>query len=275
MKKLYRILICICISSILFGIQVFAIDKVPPISIKINDNYIFMDTKPVLMEDTVYVPLRFVANALNAEVIWDGTVGKATINDNNRTLELIPNSNIVTVNGEKFELESNLPVINCRTMVPLRFVAENLECKVDWNQQTYTVEISREGVVVPTLSLYNRGYTDEDLHFLAKIVTVEANNIVFDAKIAVANVVLNRKNSPEFPNTVKGVIYDKKYGVQFPPAHKSSFKNKVPSTDSIIAAKMALEGVNNISTCLFFNHVPFKSKAKDFYKKIDGEYFYN
>jgi hypothetical protein len=275
MKKLRNIIIYTLITSFIFSINAFAIDKIIPISIKINDDFIIMDTEPTIINNEVYVPLRFVANALNAEVIWDGTTRKITIKDNERIIEFLLDSTVVTINEEQHEIESILPVINNRTMVPIKFVAEHMNCQVNYNKQTYTVEIIREGLTVPTMSVYDRGYTDEDLHLLAKIVTVEAHNIGFDAKVAVANVVLNRKKSSKFPNTVEGVIFDKKYCVQFPPAHKSSFNKKVPSNDSIIAAKMALEGANNISDCLFFNHSPFRSKAKDFYKKIDGEYFYH
>ncbi|GMQ60387.1 hypothetical protein AN1V17_47870 [Vallitalea sediminicola] len=275
MKKLCKTAICLCMSSIiLFNVPVLAIDKVPPISVKVNDNYIIMDTEPIRMNDTVYVPLRSVANALNAEVLWDGDTHKITINESDNKIELSTDSNIAYVNGEQYELDLAPPVVDDRTMVPIKFFGESMNCNVEWNQKLYTVEILREDIVIPATSVLNRGYTDEELILLAKIITVEVNYISFDAKIAVANVVINRKNNPEFPNTIKGVIYDKTYCVQFPPAHKASFAEKEPKTDCIIAAKMALEGVNNIDKCLFFNHRPFKSKSKDFYKKIDTEYFY-
>lgn len=275
MKKLCKTLICLCMSSIiLFNVPVLAIDKVPPISVKVNDNYIIMDTEPIMMNDTVYVPLRSVANALSAEVLWDGDTHKITINEADNKIELSTDSNIASINGEQYELEIAPPVVDDRTMVPIRFFAEGMNCTVNWNKKVYTVEILRENLVVPATSLLDRGYTDEDLILLAKIITAEVNYISFDAKIAVANVVINRKNNPEFPSTIKGVIYDKTYCVQFPPAHKASFAEKEPTTDCIIAAKMALEGVNNIDKCLFFNHRPFRSKSKDFYKKIDTEYFY-
>jgi len=60
---------------------------------------------------------------------------------------------------------------------------------------------------------------------------------------------------------------------QFPPAYKSGFKELVPPDECIIAAKMALEGVNNIGNCLYFNNRPFTSRSGTFYKKIEGEYF--
>lgn len=274
MKKLCSLLISICIFVTVFNRPVMAIEKDPPISIRVNAQYIMMDTKPVMMDDTAYVPIRFVANALCADISWEEATRTITIIDGETTIVLNHDSNMATVNDEPHPLPTAPPVVDNRTLVPIRFIAEHMNCQVNWNANTYTVEITKEDLVVPAVSIINRGYTDDDLLLLARIVTVEAGNINFDAKIAVANVVINRKKSPEFPNTIKDVIYDKNYCIQFPPAHKTSFASKVPSKDSIIAAKMALEGTNNISACLFFNNRPFKSKAKDFYKKIDGEYFY-
>lgn len=274
MKKLCSLLMSICIFVTVFNRPVMAIEKDPPISISVNAQYIMMDTKPVMMDDTVYVPLRFVVNALCANIQWDEETKIITIIDGETTILLTHDSNIVTVNGESHTLKIAPPVIDNRTLVPLRFITEHMSCQVDWNENTYTVEIIKENLTVPAMSIMDRGYTNDDLHLLAKIVTVEAMDLSFDGKVAIANVVINRKKSPSFPNTIKDVIYDKEYGKQFPPAHKTSFASKVPSKDSIIAAKMALEGTNNISVCLFFNNRPFKSKAKDFYKNIDGEYFY-
>jgi spore germination cell wall hydrolase CwlJ-like protein len=88
-------------------------------------------------------------------------------------------------------------------------------------------------------------------------------------------VVLNRKKSPYFPDTIHDVIFEVDTGyVQFPPAHRSGFRETEPDNKSIIAAKMALEGINNIGDCLYFNNRPFKGKDKDLYKIIEGEYFY-
>ncbi len=274
MKKLCSMLISICIFVTVFNLPVMAIEKDPPISISVNGQYIMMDTKPVMMDDTVYVPIRFVANALCADIQWEGETRTATILDGETTITLTHDSNIVTVNGESHMLKIVPPVIDNRTLVPIGFIEDHMNCQVNWNENTYTVEIIKENLTVPAMSIIERGYTDDDLLLLAKIVTVEAMDLSFDGKVAIANVVINRKKSTSFPNTIKDVIYDKEYCKQFPPAHKTSFATRVPSKDSIIAAKMALEGINNISVCLFFNNKPFKSKAKDFYMNIDGEYFY-
>lgn len=274
MKKLCSLLVSICISTTVLTTPVMAVEKDPPISISVNKQYIMTDTKPLNMKGTIYVPLRFVSNALDAELQWEKETQKITITQGETTIQLTLNSTVAVINDEEHMLDAPLPVIDNRTMVPIAFIGEHMNVAVNYNENTYTVELTKEDLVVPTASILNRGYTDDDLYILAKIVTVEAMDLSFDGKVAIANVVINRKKHGEFPNTIHDVIYDKKYGKQFPPAHKTSFQTRVPSKDSIIAAKMALEGINNISNCLYFNNRPFKSKAKDFYQKIDGEYFY-
>ena len=275
MKRLLRLLLCICVCYVvMFCVPVSAIDKNPPISVKINDNYILMDTEPVWTDNVLCVPLRSVVTALNAEILWDSETNKITINEGNNKIELSIGTNIAYVNEHEFELDVVPTLMNNRTMVPISFFAQSMACTVNYDEKFYTVGITREDIAVPTSSIFNRGYTDEDLVLLAKIVNVEVGYISFDAKIAVANIVINRRDNPQFPSTIEGVIYDSRYCVQFPPAHKASFAKKEPTTDCMIAAKMALEGVNNVDKCLYFNNRPFKSKSNDFYKKIDAEYFY-
>jgi hypothetical protein len=115
-------------------------------------------------------------------------------------------------------------------------------------------------------------YSDEDLLWLARIVDVETGDATVFKRMAIANVVLNRVKSERFPNTIYEVIFQ---SGQFPPSKRESFLTLTPKMNSVIAAKRALEGENNIETCLFFNNRPFSSKADDFYQLIEGDYFYN
>ena len=70
-------------------------------------------------------------------------------------------------------------------------------------------------------------------------------------KIAVGTVVMNRVKSSQYPNTVYGVIFDKKYGTQFTPVASGSIYN-TPSADSIEAARRVLQGERTDSRILFF-----------------------
>ena len=70
-------------------------------------------------------------------------------------------------------------------------------------------------------------------------------------KIAVGNVVLNRVRSSAYPGTIYGVIFDNRYGIQFAPVANGTIYN-TPTVDSIIAAKICLEGYSLSSDILYF-----------------------
>lgn len=241
------------------------------ITIKINGTPIFTDTNPYVKQNRTFVPVRFVAEAFNMNVEWAGDEKKIILSDDEHTVQMWMDSNKLIVNGEEVLMDVNVEGVNGRAMVPVRYLAEIKGFDVKWDDYTYSVELNKEGAEIPASSILSRSYTDDDIIWLARIVHVEGNGLSLDAKVAIANVVLNRTKHPDFPNTVYDVIFD---GKQFPPAHKEGFKELKPDDSCVIAAKMALEGINNIDKCLYFNDKPFSSKSKDFYKKIDGEYFY-
>lgn len=58
-------------------------------------------------------------------------------------------------------------------------------------------------------------HTEEDVYLLAQLINSEAGIESPQCQAYVASVVINRLNSPEFPNTIDGVILDRKFGVQF------------------------------------------------------------
>lgn len=162
-------------------------------------------------------------------------------------------------------------VKNGKTYVPIQFITENFGLTAKWFEHSYTLHLYKEGYEVPMALRYQRPYTDVDLLWLARIIQVESPSGSQLKKMAVANVVLNRVKSPRFPNTIKEVIFSPN---QFPPTKRASFLTLEPSKESIMAAKRALEGNNPIEGCLFFNNRPFSGKKADFYKKIEGDYFY-
>ena len=65
------------------------------------------------------------------------------------------------------------------------------------------------------------------------------------------NVVMNRVRSPLYPNTIYGVIFDRRYGTQFSPVSFGTIYN-TPSSRSVIAAKLVLDGAVISNDVLFF-----------------------
>lgn len=261
------------------------------ITVKVNGNYINMDSRPYIKDDRTFVSIRFIAEALGADVEWVDEEKKAIvtfcpeipeeavvdktivglIGDKNKIVELYAGNNEIVINGEKKLIDTSVEITNDRTMVPLRFISENLDCSVEWDELTYSVLVNKPDAAISADCIGDMPYTDDDIIWLARIVTVEGRGLPLDGKLAIANVVLNRKKSSRFPSSIYDVIFAPG---QFPPAHKVGFKESVPTRECVIAAKMALEGINNIEDCMFFNNAPFKSTNIKLFKRISGEYFY-
>jgi len=120
---------------------------------------------------------------------------------------------------------------------------------------------------------------NEDLYWLSRIIEAEAGAEPYSGKVAVGSVVLNRKASPDFPNTVKGVIFEYYKGIpQFTPVADGTIYN-TPSQDSINAAKEAIRGSKPVGNATYFFN-PDKSPAdwivanKTFVKRIGNHVFY-
>lgn len=262
--------IVFCILSS-FNCSVSALVQQSYITVKINNNWVKTNPVPYMKNNKIFMPLRFATEALGTEMNWLSVDKTIKMSDGYRVFELFPGSKDYFVNGEKYTMEAAAEISDNRLMVPLSFISENLYCTAKWDPSTHIVQINKENIKIPEQYILKNPYSDSDLLWLARIIHVEVKGLSLDTKIAVANVVLNRVRSSSFPNTIYDVIFQKG---QFPPAYKSGFKTLVPSAECIKAAKMALEGTNNIGKCLYFCDVPFKSKNITLYKKMDGMYFY-
>ncbi len=106
-------------------------------------------TKPVIIPKwgRTVVPIRAIVEALGGTIEWDGTERKVTINFNGTIIELWIDKPQARVNGEMKWIDPNNHdvkpiIINSRTILPLRFVAENLGCTVNWDAATRTITIT-------------------------------------------------------------------------------------------------------------------------------------
>ncbi|MDF2856246.1 MAG: sleB 1 [Neobacillus sp.] len=95
-------------------------------------------------------------------------------------------------------------------------------------------------------------YSDYELDLLARIVRAEAQSEPFEGKVAVACVILNRVESPKFPNTIKDVIYAPG---QFQPVRNGAI-NKPADEESIKAVQAALTDQRNYAPDALFFYNP-------------------
>ena len=103
-------------------------------------------------------------------------------------------------------------------------------------------------------------YSASDVDLLSRLITAEANDQPYKAKVAVGAVVLNRAKSGLFPSSISGVIYQTINGYyQFTPV-LNGWINKPADSDSIKAAKEALSGIDPTKGALFYFDDSTKNK---------------
>ena len=86
---------------------------------------------------------------------------------------------------------------------------------------------------------------------MSRIIYAESGAEPLRGQLAVGSVVMNRLAAAQYPNTIYGVIFDRKWGVQFTPVANGAIY-KTPSAESIIAAKMILDGCRISGNALYF-----------------------
>ncbi len=106
-----------------------------------------LDSVPIIKNGRTLLPIRAVVEALGGNVDWSFSDKKVTVSLGKNTIELWIGNPQAKVNGTtKWIDDTNHKVvpeiINGRTMLPLRFVAESLGATVDWNGDTKTITIT-------------------------------------------------------------------------------------------------------------------------------------
>jgi len=110
-------------------------------SATVNGSQSTTDAAPKIVNSRTMLPIRFVAEALGAEVGWNGDTRTVTIIKGSTNIAITIDSDKAIVNGQEQILDAPAFVENGRTYLPVRFVSENLGAKVDWDGATQTVTI--------------------------------------------------------------------------------------------------------------------------------------
>lgn len=112
------------------------------IKIIIDGKELKTDVAPIIKNDRTLVPFRALLQALDSEVGWDDSTKTVTSSKDGMTIELQIGSVTALVNGEEKTLDTAPEIVEDRTLIPLRFVSENLKYKVDWDGEARVITIS-------------------------------------------------------------------------------------------------------------------------------------
>jgi len=138
-KKTYNVTYApVSTNSIIIALQ---IDN-PEITINgISKKIDAQGSKPIIKNGRTLLPIRVLIESLGGTVEWNAKEQKVTITLNGHSIILWIGKTTALVDGNKVTLDVAPQIINGRTYIPLRFVAESLNASVQWDQSTKTVTI--------------------------------------------------------------------------------------------------------------------------------------
>lgn len=214
---------------------------------------VFVNGKPYggrafISDSVTYVGIReFSMHMGVSSVSWNSERKTATVESDTLKISAKNGNPYITANGRYLWAGSGIIIRSGTMYVPLRTIAKAFGCTVSWNSKEFCAYVSG-GSALESGQTY---YDNDSVYWLARIIHAESQGESLLGKVAVGSVVLNRVKSPDFPNTIYSVIFDKKNGVQFTPTANGAIYC-TPSEESIMAAKLCLDGATISDKALFF-----------------------
>ena len=206
-----------------------------------------LSVKGAIINGVHYIPLRAAATALGSSYTYTSASRTSVMRLSGLTLEASDLCYVTYANGRTlFSTTPNVIMSDGRLYIPASIFAK----AVGMNVSASEASISISGSYKPLLSA-DRFYREDEVLWLARIIHAESNGEPLLGQIAVGGVVMNRVKSAYYPNTIYGVIFDRKYGVQFSPILNGTIYN-TPSYSARLAAKICLEGYDVTEGAFFF-----------------------
>lgn len=139
MKKIMCLILffTIVLSVISFGADAQTND----IRINFNGKEINMTEKPFIEGGRTLVPIRFIAENMGLKVDWNENSKQVLVTSSNTKITLTINENKAYVNEKEIILDTKAIISDSRTYVPVRFIAESMGLKVDWNETSRTIKL--------------------------------------------------------------------------------------------------------------------------------------
>lgn len=147
MKKKLALVLAATMTAACLSVGASA-DEYTQVNLVVNGTAVETDQPAVIVDSRTMVPLRVVGETLGCTVDWDGATKTVIFKQNDLTASMVVGEKVLNVTkGEitvPVEVDAPAIIINDRTMVPIRFLSENLNYDVDWDGETKTVSVSKK-----------------------------------------------------------------------------------------------------------------------------------
>lgn len=230
-----RTLLCGLLAAALLSMPARAVRAVP-----VQVDGTLLEKRGTLSDGVTYVPLRTLLDTLGGwELSWDAQAKEAVALSSSARLTASPEKGAVTFNGAEYP--ATVYVEGGRTYVPLRLVCNILGGSAVWDPWLGGAAVTSAEAEHDAVELY----------WLSRIISAESQGEPLEGQIAVGNVVVNRVESDQFPDSIAGVVFDQKYAVQFEPVENGTVYSD-PYHLSLEAAGRVLDGETTVDGALYF-----------------------
>ncbi len=151
-KKLISLLFITLITVGVFSYNILAQENV---SVYINGTKILFDVDPQIINGRTMVPMRTIFEKLGAKVDWEQNTQTITGTKEDTIIIMQIDNNELKVNNKTTILDVAPTIINSRTLVPVRAVAESLGVDVIWNGDIQVVSIHENKSNIEYVQLYD------------------------------------------------------------------------------------------------------------------------
>ena len=201
-----------------------------------------------IINGIVYVSVKSLAEALGASAVYSAKNKTMTVSAKGLYMTMSDAGYVIYANDRPlFSFSPTIVMTNGEVYAPLSALEKAFGVKRGTENGS---NINVVGTLKP-LTHAKQYYRDDEVLWLSKIISAESSGESLLGQIAVGDVIMNRVKSSYFPNTIWGVIFDKKYGVQFSPTADGRIYN-TPTYTATLAAKICLEGISLSDDAIYF-----------------------
>ena len=249
------------------------------------DRILLVDGQPVpktaartTIGGMTYVSLKVMSQQIDttAQVTWNGENSTITVTTEQLNLTAKVGQKYLVANGRYLYMPEGVIMSQSnQALVSLDALVKAFDAQLGWDGEAGTFVVTRGSGAIESADTF---YREEDLFWLSRVIYAESGNQVLEGKMGVGIVVLNRVNDKSgiWPDSIKGVISQRN---QFSTYNSGRLANRTPNTESVIAAKLVLDGgiVKEVKDAFFFDtfrNNSWAARNKAVIAAIGGHRFY-
>ena len=136
-----RVLALVCVIAFLIPCTLTMADDETPVTVFVDGNQLVFDVNPIIEYGRTMVPMRYIFEALGAEVTWDQETSTAFGTKGDISVAIQIGNSTMFVNNKAVELDVPAMLADGRTLVPVRAISESFNAKVSWDGNLRRVTI--------------------------------------------------------------------------------------------------------------------------------------